>query len=339
MELRHLEYFLAVVEHGGVNRAAEALHVAQPSLSQAIRRFEKDLGTQLFHRVGRRLVLSAAGEALIGPARTVIRDVEVARNAVRDVGNARAGRIDIAALSDMSTDPLSIWVARFRVEHPLVQFRIEEYEDAADVVAQVRSGGCELGLLPLPVAADQLLAERLSPQRFVLVAPPGTEGQWPDPVPWESLSGVPLVMGERGTATTEYVLSTLRARGVEPNIVIEIPQRGAVLPIVQAGGGVAIMPLRIALDARHRGAVIRDFDPPVARRIGALRRDAPLSELATQFLLFSREMVSQWLGALQRRTDEGQSLVDAAADVHHKIDERTREAAAAAGLIQVNVSP
>ena len=61
MELRQLEYFLAVVEHGTLTKAAAALHLAQPSLSQMIKTLERDLGTQLFHRVGRRLVLSPAG--------------------------------------------------------------------------------------------------------------------------------------------------------------------------------------------------------------------------------------------------------------------------------------
>lgn len=66
MDLRQLEYFLAVVDHGGVNKAAVALRVAQPSLSQAVRKLEKGLGTELFHRVGRRVVLSPAAKHLSG---------------------------------------------------------------------------------------------------------------------------------------------------------------------------------------------------------------------------------------------------------------------------------
>jgi DNA-binding transcriptional LysR family regulator len=66
VDARQLEYFLAVVDHGGVNRAAAALYLAQPSLSQSIRALERDLGHQLFHRVGRRLVLTDAGQAKTG---------------------------------------------------------------------------------------------------------------------------------------------------------------------------------------------------------------------------------------------------------------------------------
>lgn len=65
MDIRQLEYFLAIVDRGGFNRAASALYVSQPSLSQAVRALERDLGSELFHRIGRRAVLTEAGRALI----------------------------------------------------------------------------------------------------------------------------------------------------------------------------------------------------------------------------------------------------------------------------------
>ena len=85
IDVRQLRFFLAVVDHGGFSKAAEQLMVAQPSLSQAIATFEKELGIPLFHRVGRGVVLSEAGQALVGSARTVLRDVDeaTARSTVR----------------------------------------------------------------------------------------------------------------------------------------------------------------------------------------------------------------------------------------------------------------
>ena len=78
MDVRQLKFFLAVVDHGGFSRAADELMVAQPSLSQAIAGFERELGMPLFHRVGRGVVLSDAGQALVGPARVVLRDIDEA---------------------------------------------------------------------------------------------------------------------------------------------------------------------------------------------------------------------------------------------------------------------
>ena len=313
MDLRQLEYFLAIVDHGGVNRAAAALRVAQPSLSQSLRRLEKDLGTPLFHRVGRGLVLAPAGEALIGPARTLMRDVAAARNAVRDVEDLKGGTIDIAALSDLSVDPLSLWVALFRATHPDVRFRIEERENASDVVALVRSGACELGITSMPLPNLDLVGEELVEQRFVLVCPPGSEDQWPDPVPIASLANVPFVMGEKGTAGRAAIESALRDGGVEPNVVVELRQRGALLPLVLAGGGVAILPLRIALEAAHRGVVIRLLDPPITRGLGVIHREDELTSAAAAFLKHSRDRLQEFVEAVDRLMSEGHSLVDAAA--------------------------
>ena len=91
MDLRRLRLFLAVVDQGGMTRAAEAEFVSQPSVSQAIRELEHELGTDLFDRVGRQVILTPAGEALVGPARQALRDVETGRAAVAAVAGL-AGR-------------------------------------------------------------------------------------------------------------------------------------------------------------------------------------------------------------------------------------------------------
>ena len=90
VDTRKLKYFLAVVDHDGFNRAAEHLLIAQPSLSQTIAGLEKDLGVPLFHRIGRRAVLSEAGKELVGPARLVMRDLDAAQSAVRHCGACAA---------------------------------------------------------------------------------------------------------------------------------------------------------------------------------------------------------------------------------------------------------
>jgi len=85
MELRQVEYVVGVVEHGGFTRAATALHVTQPALSEGIARLEAELGVALFHRVGRRAVVSAAGEAFLEPARQLLRDRAVLTTSVAAV--------------------------------------------------------------------------------------------------------------------------------------------------------------------------------------------------------------------------------------------------------------
>ncbi|MFC9787378.1 LysR family transcriptional regulator [Rhodococcus sp. NPDC127528] len=325
MDLRQMEYFLAVVDCGGVTRAAAQLRVAQPSLSQAVRKLEKDLGTELFHRVGRGLVLSPAGEALVGPARTILREVTAAENSVRDVGAMRGGRIDIASLSDLSSDPLSVWVAKFRRQYPDVRFHIEERDKIADIVTLVRSGACELGILSTPLPTEDLQGEKLIDQQLVLVCPPGTEAQWPDPVPIERLSRTQFVMGERGTATRDYIERSLRRHGVEPDVAVEVRQRGAVLPIVLAGGGVSIVPLRSGLDAMLRGGVVRELSPRLTPGMGVIRRPGRLTEASTQFLATSRASFEEFAASIDDHMSSGISLVEAAKLTRDESDRDLRE--------------
>src|SRR5215471_18302290 len=118
MEVRQLEYVVGVVDEGGFTRAAETLHVTQPALSDGIRRLEAELGVDLFHRVGRRAVLSAAGEAFVGPARQALRDARSAREAAAAVRGLTAGRLEIATLPTLAVDPLAGWVGTFREAYP-----------------------------------------------------------------------------------------------------------------------------------------------------------------------------------------------------------------------------
>lgn len=325
MDVRQLEYFLAVVDHGGVNRAAAALHIAQPSLSQSIRSLERDLRTELFHRVGRGLVLAPAGEALVGPARQVLRDMEQAQEAVREVGDIQGGHVDIAGLSDASTDPLSVWVAQFRVRRPRVRMRVEERDRLSEVVDLVKSGACELGVTVLPVPSSKLTHEFLVDQHFAVAFPPGTAVDVPAAVPLEAMDGVPLVMGERNTASRDFVEAKLRASGVEPYLAVEVPQRGAVVPMVLAGAGAAILPLRIALEARQRGAVVRDLEPHLSWPVGAVYRPGRLTPAATDFLAYTQERLASWARAVERRMSQGTSRVEAAADAVAAIDRRQRQ--------------
>src|SRR5512135_2285951 len=98
MDLRQLRYAVAVVDHGGFTRAAEAMHVAQPSLSQSVRALEAELGTELFHRTPRSVVLTAAGEAFLGPARQALRDASNVQAAVAEVAGLQAGHLDVVCL-------------------------------------------------------------------------------------------------------------------------------------------------------------------------------------------------------------------------------------------------
>ena len=300
MDERRLRYFLAVVEEGGVTRAARSLHVAQPSLSQSLRTLERELGVELFQRIGRTLRLTAAGEALVGPARQTLRTMDSARAAVGEVVELAAGTLQIAALATLAVDPLSALVGRFRRAHPGIVVRVREPESASTVSTLVRAGECELGLAHLPLPQEHLRTVELGDQELLFVLPPGSEpGDAPrrrpggardelrgEPGPAlapAALRAVPLVVSPPGTSTRMLLEQALQAVGVTPLIAVETDTREAIVPLVLAGAGAALLPATLAREAGRRGAVVRAARPRIVRRIGLVQRDGPLSPAARAF--------------------------------------------------------
>lgn len=113
MDFRQLEYFLAIVDQGGFQRAAATLYVSQPTLSQSVQSLERDLGSSLFHRIGRRAVLTQAGTAFMEPARAAVRGLELARASVGTVHELRGGALDIASMPSQAVEPLTGLIQRF----------------------------------------------------------------------------------------------------------------------------------------------------------------------------------------------------------------------------------
>src|SRR5262245_57105539 len=174
MDLRKLQLFLAVVDEGGITRAAEAALVSQPSVSQAVRELERELGTPLFHRVGRGVVLTAAGEALVGPARQALRDVDTAAAAVAAVAGLEAGHLDLCTLPTLAVDPVAPLVGAFRTTHPGVRVTLADPDDARELEDLVGSGATEIGITVEPPRTAALDAHVLADQELVAVFPPGT---------------------------------------------------------------------------------------------------------------------------------------------------------------------
>jgi DNA-binding transcriptional LysR family regulator len=329
MDERRLRYFLAVVEEQSVTRAASRLHVAQPSLSQTLRALEGELGVELFHRAGRSLRLSAAGHALVGPAREVLSAIDAARGAVGEVAELLAGTLQIAALATLAVDPLAGLIGRFRREYPGVVVRVREPNSTAGVGAMVREGVCELGLARLPLPREDLRTRELGQQELLFVLPPGafpvdgstptsgrrrigagagpsqvaapsdggapetpdisTAARMPKDVPLsaKTLKDIPLVVSPPGTSTRTLLEGALEAVGVTPRIAVEMDAREAIVPLVLAGAGAALLPAPLAREAGRRGAVVRAARPRIVRRIGLVHRDGQLSPAARAFIALS----------------------------------------------------
>ncbi len=283
MDLRKLELFVAVVDAGGFTAAAQAAHVAQPSVSQAIRELEREVGAELLVRSRRGATPTAAGAALLAPARRTLREVAAARDAVAEVVGLTGGRLDLVALPTLAADPVAALVGRFRRDHPAVTVGLHAAADPADVVEGVRGGRAELGISEAGRSAPELVEIALGDQRLVAVAPPGSELP-AGPLPIGRLRGLPLVLPPRGTSLRGSVDDACARAGVEPIVAVETEQRDALVPLALAGAGTTFVAAAVGAAAAAQGAVVRATRPRLARRLVAVHRADHLGPAGRAFL-------------------------------------------------------
>ena len=283
MDRRQLQLFVAVVDHDGFSRAADELGIAQPTLSQAIAALERTTGLQLFHRLGRGVRLTAAGEALLGPARQVLRDFTVAEDSVARVHGLTSGHLDIAAIPTL-VQPLAELVGAFSRRYPGVVVRAPEIEAGSSAEEAVTAGTCELGLTELPPVSEQLLAVELGRQPFHLVLPPGTQA--PARFPLARLGRLDFVATPAGTSSRARLDEALAHADptATPMIRVETGHRDALIALVLAGAGAAFLPEPMADHAQRLGATVVPTTPVVSRRYGLVHRAAPLSPAAEAFV-------------------------------------------------------
>jgi LysR family transcriptional regulator, carnitine catabolism transcriptional activator len=302
MELRQVEYVLAVIEQGSFTAGADAAGVTQPSLSEGIRRLETELGVRLFDRVGRAVLVTDAGRAFEGPARRMIRERAVVLDAVGAVRELDAGTLDLVALPTLAVDPLASLVGRFRVLHPGVVVRVAAPEDASALEGFVADGRSEVGLAELPARRDDLVAITLVRQEIVAVCPPGTRLPVPGRLPVARLAGMPLVATPPGTSTRDLLDRALAAASVAPQVAVEISQREAIAPLVLSGAGTSFLPRAMAETLGGQGAVVARLVPALTRIIGLLHRAHPLTPSARAFVELARASTRRGAPAQERRS-------------------------------------
>ncbi|TWF93715.1 LysR family transcriptional regulator [Saccharopolyspora dendranthemae] len=283
MDRRELEYFLAIVEHGSFTAAAQAMHVAQPSLSHAVRNLEKELGGKIFHRLPHGVALTPAGDALVEPARQVMRDLSTAAASVREVLGLSGGRLDVVAQTTLAVDPLAELIGAFLRENPKVAVTIADPELGTDVTSAVRAGERELGLVDSEHPIGDLESMVLRGREIFAVLPPGAApGRKRLSVP--ELSTLDWIATPSGTATRAVIEDTVGPRGGGPTFAVETAHQAMIVPLVLAGAGATLLPRAMARDAAARGAVVLPLRPKVVRRGVLFWRPGPLSPAAAQFV-------------------------------------------------------
>lgn len=276
-----MRYFLAVVDHGGITRAARELYISQPSLSQAIRTLESQFDTLLFERVGREMRPTEEGLALADSLRDVLALVDNAAERVRDVVELRAGRLTVAAASTLAIHPLAGIVERFLARHPRVQVRIEDVGTTPHAATLVRSGGADVAFVELPLTEASLITEKFATEELLIAGTVPALAGFGGRIPASAVARLPMgvVSRDEGGHTASLrrigaMLGDIRATCADREFLWELVQGGAAATFIAEKVAEIVLP----------GVPLYRVDPPVMREIGVVYRDGPPSPAADAFL-------------------------------------------------------
>ena len=262
MLLRHIRYLLAVAEHRNFTRAAEALHVSQPTLSQQIKQLEENLGAPLLDRTGRRISLTDAGQAYVRYARLALQDLQAGTRAIHDVQDLRRGHLRLAMTPTFTAYLIGPLLARFNALYPGITLSIEELtqdrieaalgEDLLDIgIGFTGEHGVEIDCEALFVEELSLVVSASHPER--------NQRAWLEQ---------PLVLLNTGFATRRYIDDYCHRQGVKPQIAMEANSISAIIEIVRSTPLATILPRALAEAQAGLRAVA--IEPALPQRTAAL---------------------------------------------------------------------
>jgi DNA-binding transcriptional LysR family regulator len=275
IELRHLRYFVAVAEELHFGRAALRLHLAQPPLSQQIRKLEEILGHALFTRTSRAVKLTAAGEVFLDRARRTLRNVEEDLEEARSVGRGETGNLKVGFIGSGMLTPLPAMLGKYRKQYPRVNLQLQESYTAL-LLQGLMKGALDAGFPRDADPVDGITVETMLSEPFVAVLPAKHPLAKQKLVSARDLRDEPFVFYTRsaGTRAYEKPVSLCEEHGFRPRVVQEAPHWLTILRLVGAGLGVSIGPACVARIATPdvvcrglRGAVVRS-DVELAYRSG-----------------------------------------------------------------------
>ena len=281
MTLRQLQYLVAVVDEGSFARAAPALFVSQPTLSQQVRALEDEIGGPLLERLARGVRPTPAGGALLPAARAALAAAERARRSARMVLGLEAGELELATVGTVALGLLPPVLRRWRRRHRGRAVRVREHGDAPTLARAVAEGSADLGIGPRPEEWTGPL-ESLGWEELMLILPPGDPLRRGDgPVPLAALSEREWVLFERDHALAELTERLCAGEGFTPRAALRSAQIAGVAALAAAGLGPALLPSNIVAPALRSS--VRSVDPPRARELCAFTR-SDWSPLARAFL-------------------------------------------------------
>lgn len=285
MELRQLEYLVAAAEEGSFTRAALRCHVVQSGLSTAVRSLERELGTHLFIRGSRRVLLTAAGEALLPEARRALAAVKSGMDAVESVKGLLKGTLRVGAARILPPPlDLAALIAHFHNLHPAIRLRLRQ-DSPQELFEQLSSGALDIVVAgSTPRRWPDVRTRVLHRSDLVLAAPPGHWTTLRQSVKVQDLAEENFVDLSRDWTTRQHVDAAFLRAGIERDVAFEVNDPACLLSLVHHGLGIAIVPEMLQRVKSKARFVPLNPPLPVWELVGAHLGDEPPSAAARAFL-------------------------------------------------------
>ena len=257
LTLDQLRIFVAVAEREHVTQAAQALNLTQSATSSAVAALEGRHGVRLFDRLGRRIVLTAAGKIFLAEARALLAQSAAAERALADLAGLKTGVVSLAASQTVGNYWLPPLLKTFAETYPGLSIRLQ-IGNTESVAAMTGAGEIDLGFVEGEIEGRQVAATPIGEDEMVVVAAPRLlERLRSAGADW--LAGAPWVVREQGSGTREAFEAAMKDFGVETferRIVLELPSNEAVGGAVAAGAGLAVMSRLVVHTAIESGALV-----------------------------------------------------------------------------------
>ncbi|EPC4486782.1 transcriptional regulator CynR [Serratia liquefaciens] len=284
MLLRHIRYFLAVAEQGNFTRAAEALHVSQPTLSQQIKQLEENLGTPLFDRSGRTVRLTDAGMAWMRYARLALQDLEAGTRAIHDVATLERGNLRLAMTPTFTAYLVGPVIDAFYRQYPGVSVSIHEMTQDR-IEALLAEDRLDVGIAfsqaqSVDIVAEELFTESLN----MMVGAQHPLVQQREPLSAQVFEQQPLVLLSEDFATRQFIDDYCRRQGIRPRVAMEANAIGAIIEIVRRGQLATLLPAAVAQENLQLHPVRLTDVMPARRAVLLQRKDAYRSAASRAFI-------------------------------------------------------
>lgn len=284
MNLRALQYFIALAELRHFRKAAERCHVSQPTLSTQIRKLEQQLGADLIERNSRQVLLTPLGERVLEHAKKAVSETQAIRQLARDADDPFAGTLSLGIFPTLAPYLLPHVIPKLRTQYPNLTVRLFE-EKTERVMAMLLEGQLDAILLALPLDNEQLHVEPLFDEPFVLVAPETHRFCRAHDVALEDLQREQVLLLEDGHCLRQHALDVCQLAGALENLDFQASSLETLRHMVAAGSGITLLPILATQPplTTMDGLIARPFRPPAPQRTIAMawRKSSLREELLT----------------------------------------------------------